>query len=48
MVSIEITGLPSIESWYHVWEEFVAVEGMCTRNGKTGEGYGLGKSLLIM
>lgn len=31
-------------SWYEVWQAMVAINGMCTRYGKLGIAYALGKS----
>lgn len=44
MAKVEITGAPALESWYHIWEEMVAIEGMCTRAGLSGTASALGMS----
>ena len=43
VATVDIRGAPAVESWYRIWEEMVAVEGMCTRNGLDGTAYALGK-----
>lgn len=40
---VDIRGAPAVESWYRIWEEMVAIEGMCARNGLDGTAYALGK-----
>lgn len=44
VATIDITGPEAAESWYHIWEEFVAVEGMCTWKGMEGMAFALGES----
>ena len=48
MAKVEITGPPALESWYHIWEEMVAIEGMCTRAGLSGTASALGMSCSVI
>lgn len=40
---VGIKGARSTTTWYRIWEEMVAIEGMCIKNGKDGKAAGLGK-----
>lgn len=43
VATLDTTGIPAVESWFRLWEEMVALEGMCTRNGMVGTSFALGK-----
>ena len=45
VATVDTTGVPAVESWFRLWEEMVALEGMCTRNGMVGTSFALGKCL---
>ena len=45
VATLDTTGKPAVESWFHIWEEMIALEGMCTRNGMVGTSFGHGKCL---
>lgn len=38
------TGAPALASWYQIWEEVVAVEGMCADEDREGMAYSIGAS----
>ncbi|KAL8657205.1 MAG: hypothetical protein Q9226_002145 [Calogaya cf. arnoldii] len=42
-------GPSSITSWYRIWEDLVAVEGMCSRHGLDGQAFalGLGRNIVV-
>ncbi|KAL8831103.1 MAG: hypothetical protein Q9191_001052 [Dirinaria sp. TL-2023a] len=42
LVTVETTGSASFLGWYDVWENLVAVEGMCARDERYGTAYALG------
>ncbi|KAL8942145.1 MAG: hypothetical protein Q9216_001830 [Gyalolechia sp. 2 TL-2023] len=37
----EIANGPSVTSWYRIWEEMVAVEGMCARQALDGQAFAI-------
>lgn len=41
---IDSTHEGDTSSWYELWQAMVAINGMCTRFGKLGTAYALGKS----
>ena len=43
VATVDITGPAGAESWFRLWEEMIALEGMCTRNGMAGTSFALGK-----
>ena len=44
VATVDTTGIPAVESWFHLWEQMIALEGMCTRNGMVGTSFAIGKS----
>ena len=44
VATVDNIGPPAIESWHHIWEQMVAVDGMCSRRGLEGVAFALGKS----
>ena len=40
---VDNVGPSEIWSWYNIWEEMVAVEGMCVRQGLEGQAFGHGE-----
>ena len=43
IVTVESMGRPDRASWYYIWEETVALEGMCARDERYGEAFALGR-----
>ena len=43
VATIDNTGPSALESWYDIWEEMVAIDGMCTSHGLEGQAFSLGK-----
>lgn len=47
MFIIDSTGSAETASWNLLWQAMVAINGMCTRFGRTGTAYALGISRLM-
>ena len=45
VATVDTTGIPAVESWFHLWEQMIALEGMCARNGMVGTSFAIGKCL---
>lgn len=43
LLEVDTTGPIEDVSWYDIWAAVVAVNGMCVREGKTGNATGLGE-----
>ncbi|KAG6986474.1 hypothetical protein G7Y79_00082g100900 [Physcia stellaris] len=41
-VALSFTRAPALASWYQIWEEVVAVEGMCADEDREGMAYSIG------
>lgn len=43
-VTIASAGAKDISTWYELWAQVVALDGMCGRAGRNGIAYDLGES----